>query len=92
MQKQNFIVFGDFEEFCQGGFGVVEDLGGGRGAVRDFGEGEAGVVVVEEGGGAGGEDGGGERGRAGAEVGYLFAGWHCEVGGLVCLSGVESSM
>ena len=92
VHEEDLIVVRDVEEFGQRGFGVVEDFGGRAGAVRDLGEGEAGVVVVEEGGGAGGEDGGGEGGGAGAEVGYFFAGWHRQIRGRMALSGLWLSI
>ena len=51
-----------------------------------FGEGEACVVVVLEGGCSGGEDGGGQRSGPGAEVGDFVAGGHFWGG---CLGEVE---
>ncbi len=77
MAEQNFIVGGNIEEGSERDAGVSEDLRGGGGAVGDFGEAQAGVLMVEEGVGGGCCDGGGEAGGAGAEVGDFVAGGHC---------------
>lgn len=76
MEEDDLVVIRNFKDLGEGGFGVCEDFGGEWGAVGDFGEGEAGVFVVEEGAGAGFEDGGGEGCGAGAEVGDIFSVWH----------------
>lgn len=76
MEEDDLVGIRDFKDLGEGRFGVCEDFGGERGAVRDFGEGEAGVFVVEEGAGAGFEDKGWEGCGAGAEVGDVFSVWH----------------